>query len=159
MGLLLSALANLSLTASLTDLPPPAYAAQINTEIANPVVLILVLGALALAPFALIMMTSFVKISVVPAILCNALGTQQAPPNQVITGAALVITICIMAPVAEKCISRRETRGQWKLSLTNPLSRPFRQAHSGAGNLSSVKSSSHFCKRFVIFCHNAVSSI
>ncbi len=69
---------------------------------ANPVVLVIVLGVLALAPFALIMLTSFVKISVVLSILRNALGTQQIPPNQVITGLSLILTIFIMAPVAEK---------------------------------------------------------
>ena len=69
---------------------------------ANPVVLVIVLGALALAPFALIMLTSFVKISVVLSILRNALGTQQVPPNQVITGISLILTIFIMAPVVEK---------------------------------------------------------
>ena len=69
---------------------------------ANPVVLVIVLGALALAPFALIMLTSFVKISVVLSILRNALGTQQVPPNQVITGISLILTVFIMAPVVEK---------------------------------------------------------
>ncbi|MEA2174003.1 MAG: type secretion protein [Blastocatellia bacterium] len=69
---------------------------------ANPVVLVIVLGALALAPFALIMLTSFVKISVVLSILRNALGTQQVPPNQVITGISLILTIFIMTPVVEK---------------------------------------------------------
>jgi type III secretion protein R len=69
---------------------------------ANPVVLIIVLGAFALAPFVLIMLTSFVKLSVVLSILRNALGTQQIPPTQVITGISLILTIFIMAPVAEK---------------------------------------------------------
>lgn len=69
---------------------------------ANPVVLIVVMGVLALAPFALIMLTSFVKISVVLSILRNALGTQQIPPNQVITGLSLILTIFIMTPVVEK---------------------------------------------------------
>ncbi|HYN86261.1 MAG TPA: type III secretion system export apparatus subunit SctR [Pyrinomonadaceae bacterium] len=69
---------------------------------ANPIVLIIVLGALALAPFALIMLTSFVKISVVLSILRNALGTQQVPPNQVITGISLILTIFVMSPVVEK---------------------------------------------------------
>lgn len=73
-----------------------------NAGTANPVVLIIVMGTLALAPFALIMLTSFVKISVVLSILRNALGTQQVPPNQVITGLALILTIFIMAPVVEK---------------------------------------------------------
>jgi len=68
----------------------------------NPVVLIIVVGALALAPFALIMLTSFVKISVVLSILRNALGVQQVPPNQVVTGISLILTIFIMSPVVEK---------------------------------------------------------
>src|SRR6266540_2928007 len=81
---------------------PVRAAASSDAGTANPVVLLVVLGALALAPFVLIMLTSFIKISVVLAILRNALGTQQSPPNQVITGTALVLTIFIMAPVAEK---------------------------------------------------------
>ncbi|MFN7928213.1 MAG: type III secretion system export apparatus subunit SctR [Blastocatellia bacterium] len=92
-------------------LTAPTYAAQANTGIANPIVLILVMGALALAPFALIMMTSFVKLSVVLAILRNALCTQQAPPNQVITGTALVLTIFIMAPVGEKMYQQAGYQG------------------------------------------------
>jgi type III secretion protein R len=69
---------------------------------ANPVVLIIVVGMLSLAPFALIMLTSFVKISVVLSLLRNAMGTQQAPPNQVITGISLILSIFIMAPVVER---------------------------------------------------------
>ena len=86
----------------------PAYAQQPQAKgggeggTANPVVLIIVLGVLALAPFALIMLTSFVKISVVLSILRNALGTQQVPPNQVVTGISLILTIFIMSPVVEK---------------------------------------------------------
>lgn len=73
-----------------------------SSETANPIVLIIVIGALALAPFGLIMLTSFVKIAVVLSILRSALGTQQVPPNQVITGIALILTIFIMSPVVEK---------------------------------------------------------
>lgn len=73
-----------------------------NDGTANPAVLIIVMGVLALAPFAMIMLTSFVKISVVLSILRNALGTQQIPPNQVITGLSLILTIFIMTPVVEK---------------------------------------------------------
>ncbi|HWS54009.1 MAG TPA: type III secretion system export apparatus subunit SctR [Pyrinomonadaceae bacterium] len=80
----------------------PPRAAAGGTGTANPVVLVIVLGALALAPFALIMLTSFVKISVVLSILRNALGAQQVPPNQVITGISLILTVFIMAPVVEK---------------------------------------------------------
>src|SRR3954466_630429 len=66
----------------------------------NPVVMVIILGSLALALFVLVMLTSFVKISVVLSILRNALGTQQIPPNQVITGLSFVLTIFVMIPVA-----------------------------------------------------------
>jgi len=69
------------------------------TVLPNPVVMVIVLGALALAPFVLIMLTSFVKISVVLSILRNALGTQSVPPNQVITGLAFILSMFIMTPV------------------------------------------------------------
>jgi type III secretion protein R len=70
-----------------------------NNQLANPVVMVIVLGALSLAPFVVIMMTSFVKISVSLSILRNALGTQQVPPSQVITGLSFVLTLFIMSPV------------------------------------------------------------
>jgi type III secretion protein R len=82
---------------------------QSSNETANPVILLIVIGALALAPFGLIMLTSFVKIAVVLAILRNALGAQQVPPNQVITGVALILTIFIMAPVVEKMYAEAGT--------------------------------------------------
>jgi type III secretion protein R len=68
----------------------------------NPVVMVIVLGSLALAPFVLVMLTSFVKMSVVLSILRNALGTQNVPPNQVITGLAFVLTFFVMTPVVKQ---------------------------------------------------------
>ncbi len=79
-----------------------AQAAGGGALLPNPIVMVIVLGALSLAPFVLIMLTSFVKISVVLSILRNALGTQQVPPNQVITGLAFVLSIFIMVPVARQ---------------------------------------------------------
>jgi len=65
----------------------------------RPVVLILALGALTLLPLVALMVTSFVKISVVLSIVRSALGSQQIPPTQVLTGFSLVLTIYAMAPV------------------------------------------------------------
>ncbi|MCC6809297.1 MAG: type III secretion system export apparatus subunit SctR [Deltaproteobacteria bacterium] len=65
----------------------------------KPLVLMVAMGALTLIPFALMLMTSFVKISVVLSIVRSAIGTQQIPPTQVITGLAVVLTVYIMAPV------------------------------------------------------------
>lgn len=92
------------LFAAMLLLPEIAHA-QTGNQTANPVVMVIVLGVLALAPFVLIMLTSFVKISVVLSILRNALGTQQVPPNQIITGLAFVLSIFIMAPVARQMYS------------------------------------------------------
>lgn len=68
----------------------------------RPLVLMVALGALGLAPFVLLMVTSFVKISVVLSIVRSALGTQQIPPTQVITGLATILTVYIMAPVGQE---------------------------------------------------------
>ena len=61
--------------------------------------IILLMTALSLAPSILLATTSFLRISVVFAFLRNALGVQGMPPNQVLTGLALFLTIAIMAPV------------------------------------------------------------
>lgn len=73
-----------------------------SQPVAKPIVMMLVLVLLSLAPFILMMTTSFVKISVVFSLIRTALGTQQIPPNQVVTGLALILTIYIMMPVGEK---------------------------------------------------------
>jgi type III secretion protein R len=83
-------------------LAPQLAHAQTGGQVANPVVMVIVLGVLSLAPFIVVMLTSFVKISVVLSILRNALGTQQVPPNQIITGLAFVLTIFIMVPVGRQ---------------------------------------------------------
>lgn len=73
-----------------------------HDSLPNPVVMVIILGSLSLAPFVLVMLTSFVKMSVVLSILRNALGTQNVPPNQVITGLAFVLTVFVMTPVVRQ---------------------------------------------------------
>jgi len=53
---------------------------------------------LALAPFILVMSTSFVRIVVVLSLVRSAIGAAALPPNTVLTGLALVLTIVIMSP-------------------------------------------------------------
>ena len=65
----------------------------------RPLVLMVALAALSLLPFVIIMVTSFVKIAVVLSIIRQALGTQQIPPTQVITGLAIILTVYVMHPV------------------------------------------------------------
>ena len=65
----------------------------------SPLTTAVALSALALVPFALVIMTSFAKIAVVLSILRSALGTQQVPPNLVITALAIALSAYVMAPV------------------------------------------------------------
>ncbi|ATX78572.1 flagellar biosynthetic protein FliP [Mariprofundus aestuarium] len=60
------------------------------------------LTVLALAPSILVMMTSFTRILIVFGFLRQAMGTQQAPPNQILIGLALFMTVFIMMPVWQK---------------------------------------------------------
>src|SRR6185295_11602017 len=60
------------------------------------------LALMSLLPFLIMMLSSFVKIVVVLSLLRSALGVQQAPPNQVINGVALLLSIYVMFPTGVK---------------------------------------------------------
>ena len=61
-----------------------------------PLYLIATLSILGLAPFVLMMVTSYVKIIVVTTLVRNALGVQQVPPAMVMNGLAIILTIFIV---------------------------------------------------------------
>jgi flagellar biosynthesis protein FliP len=63
---------------------------------------LLFLTALTFIPAALLMMTGFTRIIIVLSLLRQALGTQSAPPNQVLVGLALFLTLFVMGPVFDK---------------------------------------------------------
>lgn len=80
---------------------------NVNLSVNNPstpqqyvtnIKLLLLLTVLTLLPSFVVMMTSFTRIIVVFGFLRNAIGTQQSPPNQVLIGLAIFLTIFIMAP-------------------------------------------------------------
>lgn len=62
----------------------------------------LLLTGLTFLPAALLMMTSFTRIVIVLSLLRQALGTQSAPPNQIIIGLALFLSLFVMGPVLDK---------------------------------------------------------
>lgn len=68
-------------------------------DVSNSIKLLLYLTVLSILPSILIMMTSFTRIIIVLSFLRNAMGTQQMPPNQVLIGLALFLTLFIMSPV------------------------------------------------------------
>jgi len=87
------------------DLPanlPADIANPLSESPATPTVIqeLTVLAGLSVLPFAIMLLTSYVKIVVVLSLLRNALGVQQAPPNQVLNGIALLMTVYVMFPTA-----------------------------------------------------------
>jgi len=71
-------------------------------EMATALRILLGLTVLSLAPALLVIMTSFTRIVVVLSILRHALGMQQTPPNTVLIGLALFLTLFNMAPVFQQ---------------------------------------------------------
>lgn len=65
----------------------------------SPALILVTVVSLALAPFVAVMVTSFTKLVVVLSLLRNALGLQQVPPNVVINGLAIILSIHVMYPV------------------------------------------------------------
>ena len=63
---------------------------------------VLVVALFTIGPVLLVMLTSFVKVSVVLALVRNGMGTPEVPSGLVVTGIALVLTLFIMAPVIEQ---------------------------------------------------------
>ncbi|CAM5318382.1 flagellar type III secretion system pore protein FliP [Thauera mechernichensis] len=63
---------------------------------------LLLMTLLSFIPAMVLMMTSFTRIIIVFSLLRQAMGTQTAPPNQVLLGLALFLTFFIMSPVAER---------------------------------------------------------
>jgi flagellar biosynthetic protein FliP len=64
--------------------------------------LLLIMGLLTILPSLILMMTSFTRILIVLSILRQALGLQQSPPNQVLIGLSLFLSLFVMAPTLDK---------------------------------------------------------
>ncbi|MGR2737922.1 type III secretion system export apparatus subunit SctR [Billgrantia sp. Q4P2] len=77
----------------------------------NLIGMIIVIAGLGLLPLAVVTMTSFLKIAVVLFLIRNALGIQQTPPNLVLYGIALVLTVYITTPLVGEITYRLETQG------------------------------------------------
>ena len=87
--------------------PPPPVIPFIDLTVRNPsggqevafsLQLLLLLTVLSLAPSIIILMTSFLRVSIVLDFIKRALSLQQVPPNQVILGISLFLTVLIMWP-------------------------------------------------------------
>lgn len=72
---------------------------QAPQEISVVLQIFLLLTVLSLAPAILVMVTSFTRIAIVLSLMRQALGTNQMPPNQIIIGLSLFLTLFVMMPV------------------------------------------------------------
>jgi flagellar biosynthetic protein FliP len=83
-----------------------AYGGVVNMDINGSSVetleILFLLTIIALLPSILIMMSCFTRIIIVLSFLKNALGLQQTPPNQVLIGIAIFLTLFTMSPVMEE---------------------------------------------------------
>jgi flagellar biosynthetic protein FliP len=73
-----------------------------STSYSVPVQTLLFFTALSFLPAVLLLMTSFTRIVIVLSLLRQALGTQAAPPNQVVVGLSLFLTFFVMGPTIDK---------------------------------------------------------
>jgi flagellar biosynthetic protein FliP len=83
----------------------PGIGVNLNTgdqTLSRTVVIVLLFGLASLAPAILLLMTSFTRFVVVMLLTRNALGLQGIPPNQVIIGLSLFLTLFVMGPVLSK---------------------------------------------------------
>jgi flagellar biosynthesis protein FliP len=72
--------------------------AAVNVSSSNAVQILLLLGGLTLVPAVLFTVTGFSRILIVLGFIRTAIGTTNAPPNQVLVGIALFLTIFVMSP-------------------------------------------------------------
>lgn len=83
--------------------------AEAPQDYVNSIKILILLTVLTLVPSILILMTSFTRIIIVLSFVRNALATQQTPPNQILVGLAIFLTIFIMKPVYTDVMSNAVT--------------------------------------------------
>ncbi|MGE0773656.1 MAG: flagellar type III secretion system pore protein FliP [Sphingomonadaceae bacterium] len=86
--------------------------------------ILLLMSLLTVLPSLVLMMTSFTRIIIVLSILRQALGLQQTPPNQVLVGLALFLSLFVMRPVVDQINQTAYTPyGQGSISIEEAISR------------------------------------
>jgi flagellar biosynthetic protein FliP len=95
-----------------------------GTTYTLPVQTLLLMTAFSFLPAALLMMTSFTRIIIVLSLLRQAIGTQTAPPNQVMVGLALFLTLFVMGPTFDKIYTQAYVPLQEnQIQMTEAMSR------------------------------------
>ena len=112
-------------------------------SLSTPIRMFLVLTVLSLAPSILIMLTSFTRIIIVLHFVRTAIGTQTAPPNQVLVGLALFLTLFIMWPtfseINEKAIKPMDEGTITQQEAIQAAEEPFREFMYGQTQTKDLK--------------------
>ena len=122
--LIVLALALIALPAGAQSLPaltstPAAGGGQTYSQ---SIKTLLLLTSLTVLPAVLLMMTGFTRIIIVLSLMRQALGTPASPPNQVLLGLALFLTLFVMSPVLDKVYADAyQPFAENKISLTQAL--------------------------------------
>jgi flagellar biosynthetic protein FliP len=105
---------------SITSTPAPGGGQTYSLSLQT----LVLLTGLSFLPAALMMMTSFTRIIIVLSLLRQALGTQTAPPNQVMIGLALFLTFFVMGPVLDKIyVDAYQPFSENKINMSQALDR------------------------------------
>jgi len=104
-GVLIVAVHSVGYTQANAQLPLLVASGASGVNYSVPVQTLLFFTALSFLPAVLLMMTGFTRIVIVLSLLRQALGTQSAPPNQVVVGLSLFLTMFVMGPTLDKVYS------------------------------------------------------
>ena len=115
---------------------------NVTEESSNTVVIILLLTVLSIAPSLLVLCTSFTRIVIVLSLTRNALGIPTVPPQQVVVGLSLFLTLFVMGPTLSEMkevaldplLAGEITTGDALDAAQGPL-REFLLAHTREGEL------------------------
>lgn len=107
---------------------PAANRLDLNVQnvgsVSAPLQIVLLLTLLTFIPAILVTMTSFTRIVIVFHFLKQAMGTQEAPSNQIVLGLSLFLTMFIMAPVGDKVTADAlQPAMDGKITITEAMAR------------------------------------
>lgn len=102
LGLLVLGASGLSCAQTPGQLPLLVGTGGSGMSFSVPIQTLLFFTALSFIPAVLLMMTGFTRIVIVLSLLRQALGTQSAPPNQVVVGLSLFLTLFVMGPTFDR---------------------------------------------------------
>jgi flagellar biosynthetic protein FliP len=119
-------------------------------DTSNAVQILLLVGGLSLVPALLFTITGFSRILIVLGFVRTAMGTQTTPPNQVLVGIAVILTVFVMAPTISKVKHIAwDPYSQHKISLTTALKdaeeplREFMFAQTSTSDIALFESLAH----------------